>query len=153
MSQESKVLKTFSSVNITSAFTPTSSITPVKSITSTSYSLTSADAGKIIVLNNTSGIALTLPVVGFSSGFSYNILVGSAHSSGSHSVSRSSSDSACLFGVGLTSLTAGSVATSSATSTFTLGTAGNVGDNVSVLSDGSKWFVKAQSKNATSAFS
>lgn len=153
MSQTSKVPQTFSSVQITKSITPTAVNTPVRNVTATSYTLTGLDSGKTVFLSNTSGVTLTLPPVSFASGNNFNVVLNAVNTAGSHLIQKATSDSACLHGVLNSAVSNGNVnSANTARSSFTFGTSGNVGDFVSVVGSGTKWFLNGAVASNTGAF-
>ena len=153
MSQTSKVPQTFSSIQITKGFTPSAVSTPVRNVTATSYTLTGLDSGKTVFLSNTSGVTLTLPPVTFASGNNFTVVLNAVHTAGSHLIQKASTDSACLHGVVNSAVSNGNVnSANTAKSSFTFGTSGNVGDFVSVVGNGSKWFLNGGVASNTGAF-
>lgn len=153
MSKTYLVPHEFSSLKVNN-ITSTTSIQPITTITATSFSLSSAETGKQIFLNNSAGVSLFLPPVSFATGYKYDIILSATHSSGSHLVTKNTADSANILGQVVTCLTFGSVSSLNVSkSTISFGTAGSVGDRLSIIGNGSKWFVSGVEANDTASFS
>lgn len=141
MSQSYRVPKTFSSLRVTGAFTPSASATALSTVTAATYALSSVDSGKVLVLQSAAGIALTLPPVARSAGLEFKLLVGAAGTTG-NTVTKAASDAPCIYGV-VGSVNSAGVAKSSVSA----GTGGNVSDYLDLVSDGSKWYLRGFTGN------
>lgn len=138
-SQSYRVPKTFGSLRVAGSFTPTATATVLTSITSSTYALSSVDSGKTIVLS--SAVALTLPPVARSTAVGFTLLLASGSTTAS-TLTKATSDSACIYGIVAGVNTAGV-----AKSSISTATGGNAGDFLEVLSNGTNWFVRGDTAN------
>jgi hypothetical protein len=142
MSQSYRVPKTFSSLRVTGQFAPSAIATALSTVTASSYALSAVDSGKVTLLQSTSGIALTLPPVARSAGLSLRLLV-SAAGTAANTITKATSDSACILGM------VGSVSSAGvAKSSISAGTGGSASDYFDLVSNGTNWFLRGSSANA-----
>ena len=106
--------------------------------------ITTAEAGKVFVLNDETEFASTLPAVASSAGIRFKFIVGAAPSSASYTISTGNTHEDKLYGMVLEAETDttedGPTAQAQDTITFADGVA-VVGDWVEVISDGVNWYV------------
>jgi hypothetical protein len=103
----------------------------------TNTTLGNTDSGSLIFLNSTTGTTLRLPAASAASGLTFKIAV--AATAASHSIVA---PAASLIG-GLNALasTIGSIATGAAKTSLSTTAGSAVGDNFSLSSNGTSWFV------------
>ncbi len=111
----------------------------VTSVTASS-TLPASLSGGFLVFNSTAASTVTLPAP--NSGLQYTFAIGAT--SASHSITA---PSAVLFGSVASAGTTGVLSAASGSTSLATTTGSAAGDSVSLVSDGSKWFVRGSSKS------
>ncbi len=113
----------------------------------TSITLTSDNSGNLLLLNSTSGSAITLPGATGNAGLTFEILV--AATSAGHVITGAASSLVGCIPSSVTTL--GSSITTNGAATLSTTTGSAVGDTIKLVSTGTKWAVSGAVKNFNGA--
>jgi hypothetical protein len=107
--------------------------------------LTSADSGKVIFINNATGFAITLPTP--AAGLNFTVINITANTSGNHTLVSASSANVIKGNQNSVAGDAGDFGTADDTISF-VANQSIAGDRVELYTDGTSWFAYATSKVA-----